>query len=408
MMVVHVLPEADGHGETTVPYLIAGGRSAAAFAVMAGVGLALATGGATPHRPGALRGDRAGIAVRAVAIGLIGLALGYPDSGVAVILAYYAVLFALALPLLGLRAGPCFMLAGLLAVGMPVLSALVRPGLTPLDYGNPTYADLFGDPGRLLGTLAFTGYYPALSWMAYLCAGLAAGRLVVSSERVAGALLCGGAALALTASGLSAYLLGPAGGLGVLARSSGRTPEELGVILERSQFGNVPTDTWWWMAVDAPHSTTPLDLLHTIGTSLALLGAMLLVARIVPRLVTPLAAAGSMTLSLYSAHVLLLGSGRLPEDPVRSWLLQVVLALALATVWRARWTRGPLESGVAVLAGRARSAVTPLASTAGGVTRAGRCRVQRTRPADQRLVQIFALTTSVRGLDACQILPPPA
>jgi hypothetical protein len=33
---------------------------------------------------------------------------------------------------------------------------------------------------------------------------------------------------------------------------------------------------------------------------------------------------------------------------------------------------------------------------------------QRTRPADQRLVQILASVMSVRGLEACQILPPPA
>jgi hypothetical protein len=50
----------------------------------------------------------AGIVVRALLIGTIGLLLGYATdvSEIAVILPYYAVLFLLAIPLLGLRPRP--------------------------------------------------------------------------------------------------------------------------------------------------------------------------------------------------------------------------------------------------------------------------------------------------------------
>ena len=43
MVAVHVLPTDDRDGQLTLPEAIAGGRSSAAFAVLAGVGVALAT-----------------------------------------------------------------------------------------------------------------------------------------------------------------------------------------------------------------------------------------------------------------------------------------------------------------------------------------------------------------------------
>ena len=47
--------------------------------------------------------------------------------------------------------------------------------------------------------------------------------------------------------------------------------------------GVTPTTSWWWLAVALPHSSTPFDLARTIGTSLAVLGAMLLLDRLVAR-----------------------------------------------------------------------------------------------------------------------------
>jgi hypothetical protein len=137
-------------------------------------------------------------------------------------------------------------------------------------------------------------------------------------------------------------------------------PAALETSLELGLYGNTPPTTWWWLAVVAPHSSTPLDLLHTIGVALGLLGAMLLLAsagRYARAVLAPLAAAGTMTLSLYSAHVLLLASGWLPEDRETSYVVQVVAALALAWLWRRLLGRGPLERVVAHLATPARRAV---------------------------------------------------
>ena len=47
MMSIHIAPAIGTDGSTSTTYLIASGRSAALFALLAGVGLALASGGPT-------------------------------------------------------------------------------------------------------------------------------------------------------------------------------------------------------------------------------------------------------------------------------------------------------------------------------------------------------------------------
>src|SRR6266511_5488274 len=71
--------------------------------------------------------------------------------------------------------------------------------------------------------------------------------------------------------------------------------------------------SWWRLASPAPYSSTPVDLVHTLGAAMALLGAVLLLTRIilVARVLRPVAVAGSMTLTLYSAHVLFVATGLL-------------------------------------------------------------------------------------------------
>ncbi|RJK98416.1 DUF1624 domain-containing protein [Vallicoccus soli] len=361
MMAVHVLPDVDPDGSTSLAYLLASGRAAALFALLAGVGLALAHGGSRRLPQG--RGwaaDGAGLAVRAACIGLVGLLLGEVDSGVAVILPYYAVLFVLAVPLLGLRPPALVGVAVAAAAVVPVLSHDLRRALPAPDRTNPTLADLAA-PGDLLRELLLTGYYPALPWVAYVATGLAVGRLALGAVRVQAGLLAVGAALALGAAGASSLLLGPLGGRAALeADLAGYPPAEVDRLLASSQYGTTPPGTWWWLALDAPHSSTPLDLLHTTGTSLAVLGAVLLLARVAGPLLVPLAAAGGMTLSLYSAHVLLLSSGLLPAEPLASWLVQCAAALAGATAWRLAVGRGPLEAAVAGL-------VRPVRRAVGGV-----------------------------------------
>ena len=324
------------------------------FAVLAGVGIALLTGRrrVEPGRPA--RRALTVLATRAAVIGVIGLALGYADSEIAmVILPYYAVLFLIAVPLVRLPTPAVVAVGVAVAVGMPFLSHAVRAELPPTTGLNHSFVDLFTDPFGMLRELLLTGAYPALSWATYVCAGIVVGRLRLESPRIAAGLLFGGAVAAVAASAASALLLGPLGGRPRL-RAAGTGDEDVSVadILAFGGDGVTPATTPWWLAVQAPHTATPPDLLHTTGAAVALLGALLLLGHVtVPVLrratdlvLAPLAAAGSMTLTLYTAHIVFMNSPLDDFDATTGYLVQVVAALLFALVWRQRVGRGPLES----------------------------------------------------------------
>jgi hypothetical protein len=341
MFATHVFPLRDD-GRETLTALVASGRASALFAVLAGVGVALATGGRTPPAgPRAHLGAAAALVVRGVLVGALGLTLVALDPPVAVILAYYGLLFVVAAPLLRLRAGVLAAGAVLACALAPVASQLLRAGL-PDGPGTQAGWPALAEPGRLLVTLALTGYYPVLTWTTYLLAGMAVGRLDLGRTRVAGALLAGGAALAVGAHAASALLLGPGGGAAALgAEAAGR------------RYGTTPVASWWWLAVDSPHSGSPLDLAATTGSALAVLGGMLLLARWARPLVQVPAALGAAPLTLYALHVVALwtypGSG--PDD-LAVWLGHVAVATLIGVALRLAGLRGPLEAVVAA-AGRA-------------------------------------------------------
>lgn len=65
--------------------LVFSGRSAALFAVLAGIGLALTTGKQEPRQGTDLWAARSGVAMRALVIAVVGLTLGGLDVNIAVI-----------------------------------------------------------------------------------------------------------------------------------------------------------------------------------------------------------------------------------------------------------------------------------------------------------------------------------
>ena len=68
----------------------------------------------------------------------------------------------------------------------------------------------------------------------------------------------------------------------------------------------------------------------------------------------PLAAAGGMTLTFYTLHIMFINSDYDNYPPTKGYLLQVASILLIALFWRATAGRGPLEGLTAYLAGRAR------------------------------------------------------
>lgn len=353
MMATHILPGLDTEG-LTLSQSVAGGRASALFAVLAGVSIALMSGRSTPHRGRQWAATAAGLTVRAVLIAGIGLLLGEADSGIAVILTYYGVLFLLAIPFLGLRAPALAVLGAVWVVVAPVVSHLVRPHLPTSSYASPDLAAL-ADPWQLLTELTFTGYYPAVPWVAYLLAGMALGRAALGSWRTTVAVGAVGAGLAALGWSLSEVLLGLPGARQALIETATGVGMQasLDLTLQRGTYGTTPTGSWWWLAVHAPHSGTPFDLAHTIGTSLLVIAVALALGRLLPSLLAVVFGAGAMTLTLYSAHVVSRADGLWDGDDLGTFVGQVVTVLVVGALFRLARSRGPLEA----LVGRAQAGV---------------------------------------------------
>lgn len=358
MMAVHINPRIGPDGAVSTSYLVAAGRSAALFAILAGVGLALANGGRTAPRGRALAGASAGTVARAAVLAIIGLLLGTLETNVAVILVYYALLFVVAIPFLGLPPTILLPLAVGWAILSPVLSQLIRSGLDAEPRSVPEFYSL-ADPADLLTSLTLTGYYPGLQWTAYIMFGLALGRLDLRSARTCVVLFGGGVTLAVLAKLVSWQLLESGGMDRLRAVGAGEAPIArfpLETALEGGFYGTTPTTSWWWLAVSAPHSASPLDLLHTMGVAAGVLGLMLLIGTRTRALLWPVAAIGSMTLTLYTLHVVLLSSA-LPRTTSNAFLWHVLIALAVAVPWRTFVGRGPLEAVANRVSTNARDAV---------------------------------------------------
>lgn len=300
------------------------GRSSILFAMLAGVSIALLSGGVRPVAGEALARARTRILVRAAWVFALGGLLEWFDTPVAVILGVYAVLFVLALPFLRWPVSRLLLLAGTIAVLGP-----------PLDLLLGQIASAGGRAGEPFTDLVVTGTYPALLWWAFVLVGLAVGRLDLRA---------GATRLRLVAAGAAAAVLGYLGGLLTTRRWAGGAPSagpEEGFPAEPGTWDAA------WFSGAAPHSGTTFELVGSCGTAVAVLGVCLVLADLFPLVTAPLAAVGALALSVYTAHVLALWLvGRLDpgaEGGPGTWLVFACSAVLGATVWRTALGRGPFE-----------------------------------------------------------------
>ncbi|NUT73047.1 heparan-alpha-glucosaminide N-acetyltransferase domain-containing protein [Pseudarthrobacter sp. C4D7] len=358
MMATHLLPtfESDANLTPTWIGLTFSGRAAALFAVLAGVGLALSTGKDRPLAGSGLSAARRGVALRALVIAAVGLTLGLLEVNVAVILVHYAVLFLCILPFLGLGVKPLCAWAGGWILASPVLAYLLRPWLLaaepPLKLGhNPGWEDL-ATPGQLLADIFLTGYYPVFQWLSYLLVGLVIGRLALTKALVPAVLLVGGTVVAVAAKTLGTAAMEDWGGRAALELLLNSPGYPLGSVLQVNLTGLPQEGSWWWLASAAPHSGTPLDLLHTSAVAAAVIGACLLLERLARwvdlDLLLPLRGPGAMTLTLYTVHVWVVSTFYLKPLPAGwtedgMYFAQAATAIAVGIVFARLSWRGPLE-----------------------------------------------------------------
>jgi uncharacterized membrane protein len=346
LMAIHILPSWNEEtGEASFTWRVFSGDSAALFALLAGVGLALTSGGRHPHEGKAMTADRIGLAVRAVLIAIVGLWIGtlMPEDPPAYsILLYYGVFFLLAIPFL--HAGPkaLFASAAVFGVVAPLLMQGLLDQLPEWSSYNPTLTTLVTEPGATASQLLLTGSYPALPYMTYLLVGMGLGRLNLRKQEVQIRLLVVGIGIAIFARASSYFLLYAFGGYRRLREASAMGEEELAEVLIWGP-DSLPTSTVWWLAIATPHTNTPLAIAASLGISLAVLGALLLIARKAEAWLLPLAAMGVMTLTLYTAHLVALSFEAHYDQPYLWYVIHLVVAALFAVAWQRALGQGPLE-----------------------------------------------------------------
>ncbi|WP_194916979.1 DUF418 domain-containing protein [Catenulispora rubra] len=332
MFAAHVGPDPSVGGPLGALMLLSHGRASALFALLAGASLAIIAGRRVPRTGAAGRQAVARIVIRAVFLLALGVALTASDTPVEVILAYYGVYFLLALPLVRLRAGTLAAIAVAWALAGPQLSYLLR---ATFELGD-------GTTGRFEGPIALllTGGYPALTWMPFVIAGMALARLDLSATNVLKRLAALGTGLTATGYGLSWLLFHVFPHLTDLATvGSGTSAED----------GTVSTDSTANLLVASPHSGTTFEILGSTGVAiLAVVGSLTLLDRLprARRLLAPVIAVGTMSLTAYVGHIVaitVLGIDEQSEEPLWVLLVFIATAITFAGLWSRRFQRGPLE-----------------------------------------------------------------
>lgn len=373
MFAAHVGPTDYDHPDSWA-FLPFHGRAAVLFAVLAGISIAMMSGSTAPAVGKGWRKAVVRIGTRA----LLMLALGVVMNLVFVvpvwiILTYYGGFFLLSLPFLRLRAGALAVLAGVAIIGMPVASWFVRSIYfpktlveTPLnDLGLEQLTSWIG-VWEFITTLMLTGVFPAFIWIGYVFAGMALGRLDLTSQVVAKWLTIGGAALAVVAYGSSWLALNAWGGFDRIYASLQPYADADGTpvddFLQLSLFkvhGTPPTDTPAWLLLSNAHTGTPFDGAGSVGLSLLVIGASLLVQRVGTRVLKPLGAVGAISLTCYVGHLVvmqLLWGGE-PNYTALNAFWFVVGSLLFAVVWQRWYGQGPLEKLVAKISSSATRSV---------------------------------------------------
>ena len=368
MMCAHTWVLGEGDSAPLLASMVSG-KAAALFAVLAGVGIALTS------RHAAARGDyraaRLNLLGRGAALIVLGLTLGLISPLALVILAYYGVMFWLALPALRWSPRALLIAAGAWAVVWPIAAHWLRLALGGETFpASPTWFSL-AEPLPLLRDLLLDGGYPAIAWVAYLLLGLGLGKLLIAARAdadPAGAVrrlgvraAIGGAAATLVAFGI-AKLLAVAVAAQPLAAALGTTPAEALRRLDEGDLLGSGTESPWLLLTTAGHSGTPVDLWITGGIAAAIIGIGLLAGPLLGerarRILAPALGAGSAPLTVYAVHLVALApagfamlfvpgleDGSVPWWLSSPWLWLAHIALALVVGMLVRWSgrRGPLE-----------------------------------------------------------------
>lgn len=300
-------------------YTMAGGRASVLFVLVAGVGVSLLAS----SRRVAPADARLRLAWRAMVLLPLGLALQELDIRVFVILQTYALLFVLAILVLGLRGRWLLVLAGAFALFGPLVF-LFGEIQAPLTFSRDP-ASVTDPVNEIAHKLLLSGSYPIITWAAPFLLGIWLGRRNLRSKILWGALIAVGGVTALLTSVVSGALEIAYGGIG-------------------------PPSGWARLIINTQHSQMPLWLLGSTGVAAMVLGLSLFLAHVFGRLAWPLVALGQLSLTVYVGHLFALHwwpdmmMSNDVGEAAKILLWVTVTASAVAMAWRRIFARGPLES----------------------------------------------------------------
>jgi uncharacterized membrane protein YeiB len=347
MYVVHIGPPLSAtDGVAGRVRYMADGHSSVLFATLAGFSLMLLAGRREPKTGLAGRQAKARIAIRAVVLLALGTVMAMEYGGV-IILGFYGVYFLLALPPVRLRARTLAIIAAALALVTPQLAFALNSLLTePIQQSINAYDPLhrLSDVGVL--DLLFTGFYPTITWIPFVIAGMALARLDLSATAVQWRVAALGSALTLAAYGMSLLLAGKdalrstaedgpsSGGSGAMPLDSGSFEPQASTLLTAG-----------------PHSGTTFDIIGSVGVAiLVIVGATVAMDRLprLRRLAQPVIAVGTMSLTAYVGHfvaqsVLSIPTGKSSQQSWGQLLMFVLGVIVFAAIWSRFFRRGPLE-----------------------------------------------------------------
>ena len=355
------------------------GRPAVLFALLAGVSISLMTGrGERPASVNYAQGMRLKLIGRALAIFLIGLLLEQLGTGIAVILTFYGVLYFVALPFVWARTRTLVITAICLGLIGPPLLAVIQY-LLPKGNVSPTI-------GLVLG-----GVYPLPVFWGILLLGMALGRLNLQSTRVLAGLVAVGVCASAVGYGVGSIWgsteepkngwINQDNGNGSsqpdwaaaisklkkqkAKQADGMQPRNPAAELSADASSDERIESRWGQYRDAlgsskqlresikksvvdsaPHSGGTAEFIGSSGFALIVVALCQLVVSCARRWFIPIAVTGTMPLTIYTAHVIVvfvLGgpAGTVVSNPLY-WSL-VIGSMIFANGWMAFIGRGPLE-----------------------------------------------------------------
>jgi uncharacterized membrane protein len=335
MFVAHVAPAA-ATLEAAELLAIADERPRLLFALTAGIGLGFISGGIRPitEERGELRRQIAIRAVILIALGFLIWATLHPL--VFIILDVYGVAFLVTLPLLFLPRRI------LLVLGVALLS--VTPALAELGARTDFVSEVRQTPLKFLSDWVVGGAYPVIVWVPVMLIGLALARFGLTSPRVVGIAALAGATVAAVLLPMVALLPGEE----VVSEASWAVP--LGASL--AALGNVG-----------------VGIVVVAGMLLLMQFARPAVRHVASMVLSPITAMGSMPLSVYTLHLVVIAAAIRVEDGVYTddsfelLLGLIVGSMLFAWLWRRYLGRGPLERMLRWASGRSRADASTVVTT---------------------------------------------